>query len=218
MVSCVATRRSLSSMGRVFAAIYDRALAQTEAHGLADKRAALLAGARGDVLELGAGTGLNLPRYPRDGLGRLVLSEPDPHMARRLRARVAGERPGAEVVEADAAALPFADASFDTVVATLVMCTVDDPPRVLREVARVLRPRGRFLFLEHVRAHDARTARWQDRIRPLWQRVGAGCRPNRDTLATLRASPLEVEEVRDDRMPRTVPLVRPLLIGEASRP
>jgi ubiquinone/menaquinone biosynthesis C-methylase UbiE len=201
-------------VGRVFAALYDRMMAGAENAGLRALRAELLADARGEVLELGAGTGLNVPHYSRERVTRLVVSEPDPHMAARLRAK----EPDAEVVEAPAERLPFADAGFDTVVATLMLCTVDDPGAAVAEVARVLRPGGRLLFLEHVRSGDARLARWQDRLERPWGWVGAGCHPNRDTLATLRASPLRVDAVREARFPKSPPIVRPMIVGAAVRP
>jgi SAM-dependent methyltransferase len=201
--------------GRFFAAIYDRLLAGTESAGLADTRAQLLAQARGATLELGAGTGANLEHYP-DTVTELVLTEPSEHMARRLREKVAASRP-TEVVLAPGERLPFADDSFDTVVGTLVLCTAPDPPAVLREVARILRPGGQLLFLEHVRADDAKLARWQDRLEGPWQYLAAGCHPNRDTLATIRASGLTVDDVERGRFPKAPPLVRPLISGRATR-
>ncbi|HEX8053573.1 MAG TPA: class I SAM-dependent methyltransferase [Thermoleophilaceae bacterium] len=201
---------------KVFAAAYNAIFAGLEKGGLADKRRELLAQARGATLELGAGTGHNLPHYPA-AVERLVLTEPDPHMAKRLRAQLAESgRSGAEVVEAGAEALPFGDDEFDTVVATLVFCTIPDPRAALDEVARVLRPGGRMLFLEHVRAHSPRRARWQDRLNPVQNLLFGGCNLNRPTAATLEASPLEVEELRDDRMPRVGgPLVEPMIVGSA---
>ena len=114
--------------------------------------------------------------------------------------------------------LPFPDASIDTAVATLVFCTIPDPEAVLGEVVRVLKPEGRLLFLEHVRAEDPKTARWQDRLERPWSWFGRGCHPNRDTLATIEASSLEVTGVERDRMPKAPPIVRPLVVGEARLP
>lgn len=201
---------------KVFAAAYNAIFAGLEKGGLADKRRELLAQATGATLELGAGTGHNLPHYPA-AVERLVLTEPDPYMAKRLRAQVEDTGRGdAEVVEAGAEALPFGDDEFDTVVATLVLCTVPDPRAALDEVARVLRPGGRMLFMEHVRAHSPRRARWQDRLNPVQNLLFGGCNLNRPTGATLHASPLEVEELRDDRMPRVGgPLVEPMIVGSA---
>jgi ubiquinone/menaquinone biosynthesis C-methylase UbiE len=202
----------------VLAIFYDRVLQASERAGLREDRRALLAHARGEVLEIGAGTGLNLALYPRTGVERIVVSEPDRHMARRLRGRVGGAPAPVEIVGAGGEDLPFGDASFDTVVATLLLCSVADPAIVLAEVARVLRPGGRFLFLEHVRAHDAGLARWQDRLTPLWKVVAGNCHPNRSTLATLRASPLVVIDVTEGRIPKAAPIVRPRIAGMAERP
>jgi ubiquinone/menaquinone biosynthesis C-methylase UbiE len=198
----------------VFAALYDRISAANERAGFADRRAELLAGARGATLEVGAGTGLNLPNYPA-AVTDLVLAEPDRHMARRLRARLADAGRPAEVVEAPAERLPFEDGRFDTAVVTLVLCTVPDAARALEEIARVLKPGGRLLFLEHVRARQPRLAVWQDRLERPWGWVAGGCHPNRDTVAALEASPLSVESTDRGTMPKAPPLVRPLVAGVA---
>jgi len=206
----------MSLYGKLFARLYDRGLAATEAAGLAARRAALLGGARGRVLELGAGTGLNLAHYPA-GLTELVLTEPDAPMLARLRERAARADVPATIVAAPAERLPFPDASFDTVVATLTLCTVADVPAALREVRRVLVPGGRLLFIEHVRAGDARAARHQDRLHPLWLRVGHGCHCNRATLAAIE-DVLDVQEVEHGHMPRAPRIVQPLIAGTAVKP
>lgn len=179
-----------------------------------ERRRALLAQARGRTVELGAGTGLNFAHYP-EAVGELILTEPFPPMAKRLRER-AGTN--ATVIEAPADRLPLPDASADTVVSTLVLCTVDDVPATLAEIARVLRPGGRLLFAEHVRSDDPKLARWQDRLEGPWKFVGHGCRCNRDTLGALDASPLEVETVEHEKIPKAAPIVRPLIVGSAHRP
>ena len=196
--------------GRVFAAIYDRMLADTEDAGLRDHRRALLAGARGRVLEIGAGTGLNLDHYGPD-VTELVLTEPEEPMARRLRAKATK----GEVVEAGADALPFPDDSFDTVVSTLVLCTVPDQERAIAEIRRVLKPDGRLLFLEHVRSHDAKTAKWQDRLMRPWRFIGHGCHCNRDTAAALTRAGFRLD-MESWRMPKAPPIVRPVIEGTAS--
>jgi SAM-dependent methyltransferase len=200
---------------RIFAAAYNAIFAGLEKGGLADKRRELLSQASGVTLELGAGIGHNLPHYT-EAVDRLVLTEPDPHMAKRLRDQLADSGRDAEVVEAGAESLPFGADEFDTVIATLVFCTIPDPGAALTEVARVLKPGGRMLFLEHVRAHSDRRARWQDRLNPVQRFCFGGCNLNRDTAATLRSSPLAIEELRDDRMPRVGgPLVEPMIVGVA---
>ncbi len=205
----------------VFAAIYDRLIQAPEDAGLRDIRAALVSQAAGRTLEVGAGTGLDLPHYG-EGVSELVLTEPDPHMARRLREALAAAdlEVAAEVVEAPAESLPFEDESFDTVVCGLVLCTVSEPAGSIAEIARVLRPGGRLLFIEHVRAADGSTrARWQDRLERPWGALGGGCHPNRRTLAELEASSLQLDSVEMREFPtRTAALVRPLAVGVASRP
>jgi ubiquinone/menaquinone biosynthesis C-methylase UbiE len=171
---------------RLYAASYDRISRGAEAAGLSAERARLLAQATGRTIEIGAGTGVNVAHYPAS-VTRLVLTEPDPHMGRRLRRRVATVRPDAEVVAVDAEHLPFADDSFDTAVVTFVLCSVPDPAAALTEVARVLRPGGRLLFAEHVRSDDPAVAAKQDR--PPFPYKLIGCHPNRATLDTIAASP-----------------------------
>ena len=203
--------------GPLFARGYDRLNRIAEDAGLRDKRRALLARAQGRTLEIGAGTGVNVVLYP-DSVTELVLSEPDSHMRRQLEKKLAALGRRAEVVDAAGERLPFPDASIDTVVATLVFCTIPDPQAALAEIARVLRPGGRLLFLEHVRSNDPRAAHWQDRLERPWGWFGRGCHPNRDTLATIVASGLEVAEVERDRIPKAPPIVRPLIAGEARLP
>jgi SAM-dependent methyltransferase len=220
---------------RIFAGLYDRVLATTEENGLRAMRAELLAGATGRVLEIGAGTGANLGLYP-DSVGELVLVEPSPFMARQMRARLGGEQaqsptpagasqpagvpaadgPPATIAEVPAEALPFPDDSFDTAVATLVLCTVPDQPAVLAEISRVLKPGGRLLFVEHVRAESGGLARWQDRLERPWHFLADGCHCNRDTAAALAATDaFEIEAITRDRMPKAMPLLRPLIRGSA---
>jgi ubiquinone/menaquinone biosynthesis C-methylase UbiE len=202
---------------RFFAAVYDRLMSGTEDAGLREMRAQLLSGAHGRTLELGAGTGLNLHHYG-DAVTELALTEPDPFMARRLRARVAVEAPAGitvEVFETPAEKLPFPDASFDTVVSTLVLCSVEDPDRVAAAIARVLRPEGRLLYLEHVRSEEPKSARWQDRLERPWGWFGAGCHPNRATAETLSGAGLTLEGLEHDRLPKAPPIVRPLIRGAA---
>ena len=155
----------------VFARFYDRAFARVEERGLRDARRRLLSGLSGRVLEVGAGTGLNLAHYP-EGVTELVITEPEEAMARRLEAKPEAAR--ARVVRASADALPFPDGHFDGVACTLVLCTVPDPAAALREIRRVLKPGGRFAFLEHVRSEDPKWARRQDRINRLWRAFNLG--------------------------------------------
>jgi ubiquinone/menaquinone biosynthesis C-methylase UbiE len=204
----------MSLWGRIFAAGYDRFQARMEADFFGDIRREMLAEASGHVIEIGAGTGVNLQHYPRS-IERLVCTEPEAPMAKQLRRKADDTDLPVEIVEAPAESLPFEDDSFDTAVATLVLCTVSDPARTLREIDRVLRPGGRFIFVEHVRAEDPGLAKWQDRLHPLWVRFGHGCNCNRPTLDSIEASPLSVESHRRGRIPKAPPIVRPLLTGVA---
>jgi SAM-dependent methyltransferase len=203
--------------GPLFARGYDRFVKAGEDAGLREKRRELLSHAHGRTLEIGAGTGLNLELYP-DSVTELVVTEPDGHMRAQLVKKLAVVSRRAEVVDAGAEHLPLPDASIDTVVATLVFCTIPDPQSALAEITRVLKPEGRLLFLEHVRANDPKVARWQDRLERPWGGFGRGCHPNRDTLATINASGLEVSQVERDQMPKAPPIVRPLIVGEARQP
>lgn len=200
--------------GPLFARAYDRVVRSSEEAGLRERRRDLLARARGRTLEIGAGTGINIELYPQ-AVTELLLSEPDPHMRAQLEQKLAAVGRRARVIDAGGERLPLEDASVDTVVATLVLCTIPDPEAALEEIARVLKPGGRFLFLEHVRANDPRSARWQDRLERPWGWFGRGCHPNRDTLATISASALEVSGVEHGELPKAPPIVRPLVVGEA---
>jgi ubiquinone/menaquinone biosynthesis C-methylase UbiE len=199
---------------KVFAAAYDRFMAKSEREGLAAHRETLLARASGDVLEIGGGTGANLSRYGLD-VHSLTVTEPEQPMLRRLERHAQEQRPDARVLQAAAEDLPFEDGSFDTAVSTLVLCTVDDQPRALRELRRVLRPGGRLLFMEHVRSDDERVARWQDRLLGVNTRLCCGCHCNRPTLDGIRAAGFEVREVQNESIPGAPPWVRPLIVGEA---
>ncbi len=202
--------------GPLSARMYDRVTARSEEAGFRDKRKELVARARGRTLEIGAGTGLNVEHYP-EAVTELVVTEPDKHMRAQLEHKAASLGRPVQVLGAGAEQLPFPDASFDTAVATLVFCTVDDAHAGLREVARVLKPDGRFLFIEHVRSEEPKLARWQDRLERPWSWIGRGCHPNRDTLAAIGAAGLDVTDVRRDRTPKAPALVRPIVIGEARR-
>jgi ubiquinone/menaquinone biosynthesis C-methylase UbiE len=202
-----------SPYAMVFAVLYDAVFTRVERKGLRAMRKDLLRQCTGDVLEIGAGTGLNVGHNDA-GLARLVLTEPEPHMAAKLRATVRRAGIAAQVIEAPAESLPFPDASFDTVVSTLVLCTVPAPDAAIREVRRVLKPGGRFLFIEHVRSDSRRLARWQDRLRGPWSVFAYGCQCNRNTLETIRHG-FTTEQVSRDRLIGLTPLLRPLVRGQA---
>jgi SAM-dependent methyltransferase len=204
-----------ATWSRVFPHVYDAAFALAERRGLREVRKDLVALSKGRVVELGAGTGLNLVHYPED-VSELLLTEPDPHMAAKLRKRTGFLSLNARVVQAPAEELPFDDASVDTVVSTLVLCTVQNPHQALAEVARVLRPGGSLLFAEHVRSASPRAARWQDRINTPWSWYACGCQCNRDTVSAIRANSFYIGEMTHHRLRWISPVVRPLMVGSAS--
>jgi ubiquinone/menaquinone biosynthesis C-methylase UbiE len=199
--------------------LYDGVLSRTEAGGLRDWRRRLLQQAHGVVVEIGAGTGLNLPHYPA-GVERLLLTEPAAPMRARLAERVAEVAPAfpVEVLAAGAEALPLDDGSVDVVVGTLVLCTVPSPEAVLGEVRRVLRPGGRLLFLEHGAAPaGSGWRRVQGVVEPVWRPLAGGCRLTREALPLLRAAGFTVEDAVAEALPRAPGFLSPSVRGCARR-
>jgi SAM-dependent methyltransferase len=197
---------------RFGAALYEPFLRRGERLGMTGRRAELLRRAHGQVVEIGAGTGLNVPHYPASA--RVVLTEPVPAMYRRLEKRLRG-RAGVRSERAPADALPMADASVDTVGSTLVLCTVPDVDRVLAELVRVLRPGGQLLFCEHVRAEEPKRARRQTRLAGPWAAFAQGCRCDRDTVALVKQR-FDIEELSTARWRGMPSVVHPLIIGSAT--
>ncbi|HEU4906380.1 MAG TPA: class I SAM-dependent methyltransferase [Solirubrobacterales bacterium] len=203
-----------ATWGRAFSSFYDALLKGSEEAGLRERRREVLSAAIGRTIDIGAGTGANLGLFPPGT--EVVMAEPDPHMTKRLRQKLAESGSGVELVEAGAEGLPFEDDSFDTAVFTLVLCTVPDPPAALAEAARVLKPGGQLLFLEHVRAEQPGTARWQDRLETPWKFFADGCHCNRDTVADIESSPLTLDELQRGELPKSPPITKPLAWGRAS--
>jgi SAM-dependent methyltransferase len=203
-----------TAWARTSAVIYDPFLWAGEHAGAGALRHDLVGQARGVTVEIGSGTGLNLRYYP-DDLDDLVLAEPDPPMRSRLEQRLRRSGRDARLVAAPAEQLPFPDGSVDTVVSTFVLCTVDVTELALREIARVLRPDGQFLFLEHIRARSPRLAGWQDRLVEPWRRFARGCHCNRPTAELIAASGLTLDKVHEASWRLMPPIVRPLIAGRA---
>ncbi|MEQ1911774.1 MAG: class I SAM-dependent methyltransferase [Vicinamibacterales bacterium] len=204
----------MSLGGWLFACVYDRLTAGAEAAGLGAHRERLLGGATGRVLEIGAGTGANLAFYT-ERVVTITLAEPEAPMARQLARRIREHPRKVGLVRAPAEALPFAAARFDTVVSTLVLCTVVDQARALSEIRRVLKPGGHLLFLEHVRSDEPRLAAWQDRLNGLNRIVAHGCNCNRSTLDAIRAADFDITALERTTLPKAPPFVRPLVVGTA---
>ena len=202
---------------RIGARLYDPLLAMGERAGMRKQRAALLAGARGRVLEIGAGTGLNLSHYPGT-VEELVLTEPAGPMARRLERRVRALDRSVQVVAAAAEDLPFADDSFDTAVSTLVLCTVQDPERSVAELIRVLRPGGTLLAIEHGPSSSPRWAAVQRMLEPPWKAFACGCHVTRRITEELGAAGFRIKDLRDEKWRGMIPIVKPLSILRATAP
>ncbi len=193
-----------------YAATYDRLNSSPE---LAPLRARVAGRAHGDVLEIGAGTGANLPFYPADA--HLSAVEPNPHMAVRLQAKAAARGRAVAVAIRRGEDLPYPDRSFDVVISTLVLCSVADQSLVLREIRRVLRPGGRFLFLEHVASDDERVRRWPRRLNPLSRLLNDGCTLDRDTAAAIRAAGFTSVDIEDTQLAAAAAISRRLIAGQA---
>jgi SAM-dependent methyltransferase len=198
---------------RFGAVLYEPFLRRGERLGMNGRRAELVGQARGRVVEIGAGTGLNVEHYSREA-EEVILTEPVPAMCRRARRRASGHD-GMRVVQAGAEALPLEDGSVDTVVSTLVLCTVAEVEPVLAEIVRVLRPGGRLLFCEHVRANEPKLARRQSRYARPWAAFAQGCRCDRDTLDLLTRR-FDIERVEDAGWRGMPSVVRPLVVGSAT--
>jgi ubiquinone/menaquinone biosynthesis C-methylase UbiE len=206
----------MSLRSKLFALTYDRQMAKVEKTTLQSLRESLLAEAGGDVLEIGGGTGANLPFY-RPEAGSLTITEPDAAMMRRLARRARQQAPLAKILRAPAEDLPFEDGTFDVVVSTMVLCSVSDQPRALRQLRRVLRPGGQLLFIEHVRSGDPRLARHQDRMNWMCQAV-MRCDCNRPTLTSIEETGFAVSQVEHLTMPKAPSFVSPLIVGSAAAP
>ena len=206
----------MSLRDRIAPAIYDLMGGPIEKKArIVANRRKLLAAAEGRVLEVGAGTGFNLLHYPA-GVDQLTLTDGMDGMLRRARKRAGRVGRKVETTTAPVESLPFEDASFDTVVGSLLLCSVDDQDRALAEIRRVLKPGGQYLFLEHVRSDDQKIAGRQDRLDGLWSALVMGCHPNRDTLPRIEAA-FAVDEVERDVLPMGPKIVRPYVLGRAVR-
>jgi len=202
----------MSVRHRLFAATYDALSASVERRELAPRRARLLSGLTGTVVDVGAGTGANLRHFRH--AERVILVEPDRYMRARLSSRLGESSVPVEVSDADAEHLPLPDGTADAVVFTLVLCSVPDQRLALLEARRVLKPGGTLAVLEHVRG-QGRAARWQDRLDGLWGRcVAPGCHINRNTVASIGEAGFEFTEVSRLEAP-AVALATPIIARTA---
>jgi ubiquinone/menaquinone biosynthesis C-methylase UbiE len=205
---------------RLIATGHDLFTAGAERRLFGPRRRELLSGARGRVLDVGAGTGANLPHLPHmpEPVSELVLLDPSAGMLERAYRRAEGLGVPVRLVDSGAEHVPFDDETFDTVIFTLTLCTIPDPAGALREAHRILRNDGRMLVFEHVRAHETGLAKWQDRWTPLWKVINNGCHPNRDTRGAIETAGFHfehIEEFEEARIPLRI--VQPQLTGTARK-
>ena len=175
----------------IFPHLMDRVMGRP---GFQRLRSETLQSAQGEVLEIGLGTGLNLPHYSA-GVSRLRAVDPAPLLPERVTTRLAAVPFPVEIMHLSAERLPYDEGGFDCVVSTWTLCTIPDPLQALREIRRVLKPAGRFLFLEHGRSKNARTAAWQDRLNPIQQVIGCGCNLNRRIDRLIGQAGLEIVQL-----------------------
>ena len=202
----------------LMAKFYDTALKNPEKLCLNQWRSELLEKVQGDILEIGSGTGLNLKHYP-DTINQLVLSEPDKNMRHQLKKRIdALGRKDVSIVGNEAENLDFPDQSFDYIVSTLVLCSVNDQFQALTRLKRLLRPNGKLIFLEHVAAEDnPKLLQWQKRIQPFWRFIAGNCHLARNTASVIKKvgfSRIELEKATFLGAPS---IVGPIIKGVAQK-
>ncbi len=199
----------------IFPWLLDKALGHPN---IQRRRQALVSGAQGDVLEIGFGSGATLPFYDPASVTSLTVVEPSDGMNRRAAAHLAGSPVPIRSVPGAGEKLPFADASFDTVVCCLTLCSVQNVGQVLAEVQRVLKPGGAFLFLEHVLSDDPARQRWQQRLNPIQRVVGVGCNLNRPSAQLVRDAGFQLEPMpvqEEERAFGALKTLTPLVMGLA---
>lgn len=204
----------------IFARLYARACPAMDRGGMAEWRRELLADLRGEVVEVGAGSGANFDRYP-PGVTRIVAVEPEPYLRAAAQRRAAAAAARVKVVDGVAEDLPFADARFDAAVVTLVLCSVSDQQTVLGELRRVIRPGGQLRFLEHVRADSRPLARAQALLdATVWPALAGGCHTARDTVAAVAQAGFVIQRLERFRFPdgRVPTPTAPHALGVATRP
>jgi ubiquinone/menaquinone biosynthesis C-methylase UbiE len=193
----------------LFPRMLDWALGNPE---LGKYRRRALEAARGKVLEVGFGTGLNLPYYP-EAVNEITAIDPESMLPERVAERIKKSPVPVNFVQLDASGkLPFADATFDSIITTWTLCSIENVEPALAEMRRLLKPDGRYIFFEHGRSDNAKTAKWQDRFNPVEKVIGAGCNINRPIDRLVKAAGFEIENLERFVMPKT-----PRLLGEMYR-
>ena len=202
---------------------YDRHILPRLIHGacalpqVTEQRKRVVPHASGIVLEVGIGSGLNLAHYDPGLVERVIGIDPDPTMLSIARATSASVAFEVELIEGSAETIPLERASVDTALITYTLCSIPDLAAALADIGRVLKPGGRLLFCEHGRSHRASTARWQDRITPVWKSLSGGCHLNRDIAGALEGSDFEITGLETFSLPGTPGVLGFHYIG-AARP
>ena len=205
----------MSLRQKLGASLYDALMKRPEEQGLRQWRTDLLQQATGHTLEIGPGTGANLPHYP-PAVQQLTLVEPNPAMADIIDVDTYTGSGPIEFIDTFASDIPLPDNAVDTVVSTLVLCSVKDLAAALQELRRILNPRGQLLFLEHVASTDERTRAWQDRIDPIWHWCNGDCHMNRRTLEALKEQGFSIDSLTRAPMPAAPSLLNPTIRGRAT--
>lgn len=206
----------MSIFSWVMAKIYDKTMQDAEAKCLGEWRSVLLGDLSGTVVEIGSGTGLNLEYYP-NGIDQLILVEPDANMRTILSQKLAFKSSvSAKIIECAAESIPLPNESVDAVVSTLVLCSVNNQSQVLSEINRILRPKGKLIFIEHVAA-DKNLSRykWQRWLEPIWKTIACGCRLTQQTESSIINAGFEFEEISRQSIRGVPPIVRPSIKGIA---
>lgn len=180
---------------KAFATWYDPVMLPFEYLFTRRIRKQLTAKAKGEVLEIGAGTGLNFSHYPAH-IQHITALEPNEWLQKKASERAIHAHLPIDILQGKGEHLPFENDTFDTVVLTLVFCTIDDPITALKEIERVLKPGGKLLLFEHVRLQSPFLGWLQDKITPAWQRIADGCRLNRDTLHLIKARSFDIITIK----------------------
>ena len=203
-------------MGRLMAHFYDRMMRQSEEACLGEWRRKLLEPLHGQVLEVGAGTGISLPLYPK-AVTRVVMAEPDAPMRKKLAERFQnGPSAPVEISDGSLDGLPFQDGAFDFVACMLVLCSVPDMKQSIGEIWRVLAPGGRLVFMEHVAAEGRpERLKWQRRLEPLWKRISGNCHLTRKTEPAILDNGFDLVTIERESMRKAMPIVRPCIRGHA---
>ncbi len=201
----------------LIAASYNLVMNGTERRCLSDWRRELLTFACGEVLEIGAGTGLNIPYYA-PAVTSLTLSEPDHHMRKKLNNTVMQQNRRVQIRDWTAEHVIMPDNFYDTIVSTLVLCSVGCQAHSLGEIKRLLKPGGQLIFMEHIRSDNPRVMHWQKRLEPTWRLCAGNCRLTRDTLTAIKVAGLSIEAVTEAPMLGTPAFVSRTIRGIARKP